>query len=239
MPACVLWLALAAGGSAVVYAYVLAARGGGEGYFAVFWLGMIVFLVPAAIRIGSSTAGRGERLFLVATVGLFEFLPKLLRESLLAAVLGRARPLAPGRGDPPHRQAVRGKSADLGDPEVPGLHAVTAALGELTGLSTWSTAEMLARRLHVLTLVGVFLIAERVGRSARVGAIAALIYAVAPNYMFFNSQFSYESLAIVLAIWCLVCVVVALDEHRSPLTRRVWLGWPAARWLSPRSPPII
>lgn len=222
--ACALWLALAGGGAAVVFSYVLAAGGGGEVYFAVFWLGMIVFLVPAAIRIVSSAATRGERLFLVATVGLFEFLPKLLRDPsspLFSDELAHWR----------QAEVVRhtGKLF-AANPLIwviqgfPGLHAVTAALGELSGLSTWSTAEVLLAVLHMLTLVGVFLIGERVGRSTRVGAIAALIYAVAPNYMFFNSQFSYESLAIVLVIWCLVCVVVAHDEDRSPLTRRVWLG---------------
>jgi len=222
--ACALWCALAAGAAAVVYAYVLAARGGGETYFAVFWLGMILFLVPAAIRIVSSAATRGERLLLIATVGLFEFLPKLLRD-----------PSSPLYSD----ELAHWRQAEVvrhtgklfaANPLIwviqgfPGLHAVTAALGELTGLSTWSTAEILLAALHMLTLVGVFLIGERVGRSTRVGAIAALIYAVAPNYMFFNSQFSYESLAIVLVIWCLVCVVLAHDEHRSPLSRQVWLG---------------
>ena len=61
MTACALWCALTAGAAAVVYAYVLAARGGGAAYVAVFWLGMVLFLVPAAIRIVSSAAPRGER----------------------------------------------------------------------------------------------------------------------------------------------------------------------------------
>ncbi len=222
--ACALWLALLVGGAAVVYAYVLAARGGGEAYFAIFWLGMVVFLVPAAIRIVSSSTARGERLFLVAAVGLFEFLPKLLRDPsspLYSDELAHWR----------QAEAVRHTGKLFGaNPLIwvikgfPGLHAVTATLGELTGLSTWSTAEVLLAILHVLTLVGVFLIGERVGRSTRMGAIAALIYAVAPNYMFFNAQFSYESLAIVLVIWCLVCVVVAHDQERSSSSRRVWLG---------------
>ena len=222
--ACALWLALAAGGAAVVYAYVLAGRGGGDAYFTVFWLGMIVFLVPAAIRIASPTAARGERLLLVATVGLFEFLPKLLRNPsspLYSDELAHWRQTEMVRhtgklfAANPLIWVIQG---------FPGLHAVTAALGELSGLSTWTTAEVLLAALHTLTLVGVFLIGERVGRSTTVGAIAALIYAVAPNYMFFNSQFSYESLAIVLVIWSLVCVVVAHDEDRSPLSRRGWLG---------------
>jgi hypothetical protein len=222
--ACGLWLALLSGGAAVVYAYVLAARGGGEAYFAVFWLGMTAFLVPAAIRIASSSAARGERLFLVATVGLFEFLPKLLRDPsspLYSDELAHWR----------QTEVVRNTGKLFAaNPLIwviqgfPGLHAVTAALGELSGLSTWSTAEVLLAALHMLTLVGVFLIGERVARSATVGAIAALIYAVAPNYVFFNSQFSYESLAIVLVIWCLVCVVVAHDEQRSTISRRAWLG---------------
>jgi hypothetical protein len=224
MPACGLWLALAAGGAGVAYAYVSAARGGGNAYFTIFWVGMIAFLVPAAIRIVSAAAGRGERLALVAAVGLFEYLPKLFRDPTSPLY---ADELAHWRQAEAVRHTGKLFAANPLIPVIqgyPGLHAVTAALGELSGLSTWNTAEVLLASLHALTLVGIFLIAERVGRSVRAGAIAALIYAVAPNYMFFNSQFSYESLAIVLAIWSLVCVVVAHDEDRCAGSRRVWLG---------------
>ena len=222
-PAFALWLVLLAGGAGVAYSYVLAARGGGSGYFTLFWLGMIAFLVPAASRIVSATVARGERVLLVVAVGLFEFLPKLLRDPTSPLYSDE---LAHWRQAEAMRHSGKLFAANPLIPVIqgfPGLHAVTAALGELSGLSTWTTAEVLLASLHALTLVGVFLIAERVGRSVRAGAIAALIYGVAPNYMFFNSQFSYESLAIVLTIWSVVCVVVALDEHRSPRSRRVWL----------------
>ena len=37
--------------------------------------------------------------------------------------------------------------------------------------------------------------------------IAALIYSLNPGFMFFDSQFAYESLAIVFFIWVIACVI--------------------------------
>ena len=59
-------------------------------------------------------------------------------------------------------------------------------------------------------------------RSERLASIAALIYLANPNFLFFDAEFSYESLALPLAVATLALVGVALQSRRGagrrPLT---------------------
>src|SRR5947209_17145395 len=38
------------------------------------------------------------------------------------------------------------------------------------------------------------------------GAVAALIYALNPNFVYFDTQYGYETLSIGLIVWALVCL---------------------------------
>jgi hypothetical protein len=103
----------------------------------------------------------------------------------------------------------------------PGLEELTASIQNLTGMSTFQVAEALLWLLHAVALIGIFILAERLAGSSRAAGIASLLYAVNPAFTFFNSQFAYESLAIVFFIWVLVCVTCLQvarprDGHRLP-----------------------
>jgi hypothetical protein len=52
-------------------------------------------------------------------------------------------------------------------------------------------------------VLAVFLLGESMSGSARAAGIAALIYAANPSFLFFDSQFAYESLALAFALTCL------------------------------------
>src|SRR3954464_2918899 len=47
--------------------------------FHLFWLGILLFLVPTTYRLLGFAASRGERIALVAATGAFLFIPKVLR----------------------------------------------------------------------------------------------------------------------------------------------------------------
>ncbi len=84
-------------------------------------------------------------------------------------------------------------------PRYPGLEAVTVLLQEL-GLPTMLAAlvVILAARL---VLVAVLCDAvEQLTESARAGGLAVAVYAVSPQFVWFNSQFSYQTLSIPLAL---------------------------------------
>lgn len=80
------WFALACAGLvagavtlSVAYAWA-ATHGAGELQYHLFWAGELLFLVPAMVRLLSRRATRAERLGLLVMVGLFAFVPKLLRD---------------------------------------------------------------------------------------------------------------------------------------------------------------
>ena len=84
-------------------------------------------------------------------------------------------------------------------PRYPGLEAVTVLLHEL-GLPVMvaALAVILAARL---VLVAVLCDAvEQLAESPRAGGLAVAVYAVSPQFVWFNSQFSYQTLSIPLAL---------------------------------------
>lgn len=190
----------------VAYSWA-AAHGSGQLQFNLFWAGEFMFLIPAIVRLLSRQANRAERMGLLLLIGVFNYLPKLLRDP--------SGPLFHDELVHWHQTQVIFSSGKVFVSNsllpiiefFPGLHLLTVELRHLTGLSTFLTGSILLALLHVVSLVGVFVICERLTRSSWVAGIAALIYSLNPSFMFFNSQFSYESLAIVFFVWVIACVV--------------------------------
>lgn len=210
----------------VVWAYSDAASTRhGTAYFALFWLGIALFLVPAAVRLVGKDTGERERLGLLVLIGLFLFLPKFLRDPSM--------PLY-------HDELAHWRQAQdvittgsISDPNYiisivrhfPGLETLTAALSLLMHTSVWETAIVLIAVLHVLALIGVAELGRVLTRGdSRAAGVAALIYALNPSYMFFDTQFSYESMSIVLFIWTLVAIAHFADPAElDARNRQAWL----------------
>ena len=223
-----LWCALtltpaAAAGAALLVAADRDAEWGRGSPFGLFWLGMLVFTLPAAwwaIRRGTSPA---LRLAVLVGYAGFTYLPKLLRN-----------PTGPLYHDEfAHWRQARDILLDgrlfeqnpivkvVGD--FPGMHATVAAMAALTGLSVWHAALLLLIVAHVLVVLGVLVLADEIWRDGRTAAVAALIYSLNSSFLFFDTQFGYESLAIGLYVWTLVGLQRAM---RGP-GARTRCGWAA------------
>ena len=178
---------------------VAATQPPGELEFTLFWLGEIIGIVPLAVRLTRAQASRPERLALLTAAALFAFIPKFLRD-----------PTAPLFFD----ELIHWHQAQMifqaGHPFVansltpiikfyPGLEELTASLQNLTGLSTFFVATVFLWLLHVIALVGIFVLTELITRSSRAAGLAAFFYSVNPAFMFFDAHLAYESLAIVFA----------------------------------------
>lgn len=84
-------------------------------------------------------------------------------------------------------------------PQYPGLEALTVLLHQ-TGLPAMVAAWIVVL-LCRLTLVTVLCDAvEQLTGDIRTGGLAVAAYAVSPQFVFFNSQFSYQTLALPLAL---------------------------------------
>jgi hypothetical protein len=206
------WLCLPAGAALLIAAYTLAGRStenGGQAKFVLFWLGILVFLVPVVRRLATPDATGSERVTLLAGTGLFLSLPKLLRNPRQPVFYDELAHWSQVERLHETGELFRPNPAVRVLPSYPGLHTVTDGVRQLTGLSTWQSALLLLAVLHVVGLVGAFVLVRRVTGSAVVAGLAGLVWALAPGALFFNAQFAYQSLAIVVFVWVLAAVAEA------------------------------
>ncbi|WP_156753621.1 hypothetical protein [Actinokineospora pegani] len=197
--------------------YRLAEEGGNANIrYGVFWAGMLLAAIPVTARV--ATGDRAGGAWGVALLGVLTYVPKFLRN-----------PDGPAYHDEyAHwRQAldVLG-SGQLFRPNsiipivqyYPGTSGITAAVHELTGLSVFSAGQLVLFTSHMLVLFGIVVLAQVHLRSPTAGALAALVYALNPSEMYFDTQYAYEGIAIALFVWALALTSIAA---RSTGRRRV------------------
>jgi hypothetical protein len=96
--------------------------------------------------------------------------------------------------------------------DYPGMEIATSALHGLTGLSLHSSGMMILFVVRIIMTLALVRVIQRISGSVVVGCLAALIYTANPQYVFFNSQFSYQSVALPL---CFFCVYVFTTQRSS------------------------
>jgi hypothetical protein len=116
------------------------------------------------------------------------------------------------------RDLVDGKS--LFDPNpilevsarYPGLEAITALVHQLglPVLAAATTVIFVARLALVATLCDVV---EQLTGSERAGGLAVATYALSPQFIFFNSQFSYQTVALPLALGAVSLIARSRYAH--------------------------
>lgn len=165
-----------------------------------FWLGLVVIIAPIAVRLASASPSSRERVALVIVLGLALYLVKVMHspyaftfsdeyvhqynamQILLKGSLFSSNPIIPATA------------------LYPGLESVTAALASVSGLSLFVSGLIVIGLARLLLILALFLFYESIGGSARYAGIAAIIYASNSNFLFWSAQFSYESLALPLAL---------------------------------------
>jgi hypothetical protein len=204
----------AAAGAALLVAANRAAEWQSGSPFGLFWAGMLIFTLPAvwwAVRGASSPR---LRLAVLVGYGGFTYLPKLLRnpsgplyhdefahwrqsrEIVLDGRLFEQNPIVRVIGD------------------FPGLHSMVASIAALTGLTVWHAALFVLVVAHVLVVLGVLVLAAELWSDVRIAATAAILYSLNSSFLFFDTQFGYESLAIALYVWTLVALQRAMRGPR-------------------------
>ena len=178
--------------------------------------------LPIIGLLSHSRLSGGARSAILTLFGIVTFLPKLLR-----------KPSGPDYHDEyAHWRAIYNilSSGKLFEPasiipiisDYPGLHAATAAIVNFSGLDIWQSGTVLLILCHLAEVLGIAALGRSVGLDSRAAGIAAILYAANSSYLYFDTQFAYESMAITLLIWSLVCFVQAI---RSPRGRRgVWVA---------------
>jgi hypothetical protein len=201
----------AVGAALVVWAYRKAPTSQIQSYDPIFWAGMLLAYLAVAWR---AVSGRHAVLWL-GFLGLFTVLPKfwmspsgpiyfdeishfaLLRNVISAGRLFQQTPLLP-----------------IGT-YYPGLESAAATIHWLTGLSPWDSALTLLAVVHCLLPVQVYYIARALPVPRQWAAVAGLVYAANPHFVYDDVQFAYESVAIVLMLTIVRLYVEALAGERA------------------------
>ena len=93
----------------------------------------------------------------------------------------------------------------------PGMEIVATGLQHVTGMSLHSAGWIVLVLANVITTLGLILLIRRITSNVSVACLAALVYMCNEEALAFNSQFSYASLALPLALFCIY--VFAIREQ--------------------------
>jgi hypothetical protein len=104
-------------------------------------------------------------------------------------------------------------------PHYPGLEVATASIASLTGLSAHTSGCVVLVLARLILTLGMFLIVERITASSRLAVAACLLYLANPQYLFFNAQFSYQTLALALCFGYVYLVAWLAGSRRA-------VAWP-------------
>jgi len=202
---------VAAGAALVVWAYRIAPTARSQSYDLIFWAGMLLAYLTVAWR---AVSGRYGVLWL-GLLGLVTMLPRFL-----------ISPGGPtGFDETAHFALLRGviSSGRLFQHTpllpigtfFPGLESAAATIHWLTGLSPSDSALTLISLAHCLLPVQIYYLARALRVPHRWAAVAGLVYATNPSFIYFDAQFAYESFGILLMLTIVRLYVEALAGERS------------------------
>lgn len=196
----------------VALAYT-ASRDGVDWAAGIFWLSLLAIFLPTALRIVSPTIARKERIALVLLLGCSLYLVKVLQTPLDFTYYDEFL----------HWQTANSilNSRHLFSPNAllpvsslyPGLETVTTAFASVSGMSLYESGIVTLGIARIGLMLALFLFYERISDSAEVGGLAALLYTANSNFVFFDSQFSYESLSLPVAMAILYLVASRKAER--------------------------
>ncbi|MBE7187704.1 glycosyltransferase 87 family protein [Jatrophihabitans endophyticus] len=192
-----------------------------------FWIGMLAIFVPAAARILARSTGMGERV----RVSVLLTLALQFSRTVLYPMFAMHDELIHANEVRLIESTQHLFAANSLLPVVsyyPGMEVVTDGLHELTGLSVHASAVVLLLLVHVVSTLALIGIVSTLTGSTRSACIAGLVYTCNPQSVFFNGQFSYQSVALPLAFF-VVYAFVSRDR-----TSHWWraLAIPAAALLA-------
>lgn len=198
-------------------------RSGAGQYEALFWVGLLALVVPILTRLASNEPSRQERIGLVVLVGLGLYLVKVMHSPFEFTFADELVHLYNGNSILQTGTLFNHNPILSVTPLYPGLETVTAALASLSGLSVFGAGLIIIGLGRLILVLALYLFYEEVSGSSRVSGIATLLYAASANYVFFSVEFSYESMALPLAVLVLFVAVRRAAAHKGAHHRALTL----------------
>jgi hypothetical protein len=186
----------------------------------VFWAGLLMMFVPLAARLIGGSASRTERVSLVLLAGLGFYLVKITQSPLRFSFFDEFLHTRTAEDIIRTGRLFTPSSMLPVSPFYPGLEGATTSLMSLGDFSTFESGTILLAVARVTLVLALFLLFESAGGSPRVAGIAALVYMLNPNFMFFSAQFAYESLALPFAVMTIFAI-----SRRGRTVERGYIAW--------------
>ena len=206
------WRALNAAGLVGITASYSLSRGGDTHPLAyvLFWFGFALLIAPEVfVLCVRSDLPRANSAGYAFVVGLGLYLLKVLHEPSMFVEADELVHF----GVAEHLLAARSLFSDVGVAgtdlytQYPGLETAVAALRDVTGLPLFVCAVLLVAAARGVMTLALYSLAETLSGSRRIAALAAVLFMANGNFVFWSSQFSYESLSLPLCVMVLALVV--------------------------------
>ncbi|MBE3561717.1 MAG: hypothetical protein IMW89_21220, partial [Ktedonobacteraceae bacterium] len=202
----------------LAHAYT-SARSGAAGAEFFFWAGLLLIFVPSSIRLLSPASSRFERITLLCIMGIYFCLTPVLSSPFSFSSYDEFLHWRTADDILRTRHLFKTNTMLVASPFYPGLEIVTNALSTLSGLNTFAAGHIVIGIVRLVMMLSLFMLYERITESARIASIATLIYMTNPHFLTFDAMFSYESIALPLAMFA----VFAIARHDKPTRENRWM----------------
>ena len=190
-----------------------------------FWIGLVILFAPIAARLSMPGLTRRESIGLVVILALGLYLVKVLYSPLGFTFFDEFLHWRTADDIARSGHLFRQNSMLPVSPLYPGLENVTNALMSLSRLTIFQAGAIVVGVARLVMALALYLFYEEISQSSRVAWIGTALYMANPNFLFFDAQFAYESLALPLT---LLILFVLARRQRTALERRAGLSLIAA-----------
>ena len=216
---------ISAGVLLISFACVLGRDGFENWSTLLFWVGLVLIVVPAVIRFTSLDLSRTEAVGIILVLGAGSFLVNYMRSPTLFTSFDEFLHWRTAYDILKNNHLFTPNSLLPVSPLYPGLENVTTALVSLTGLSIVDAGAVVLLVSRVIMMLGLFLFYEYIFKSFRAAGIAVVVYMGSSTFLYFDSHFAYESLALPLAVMTVWMLLYRGDEdHRARLKWSALIG---------------
>lgn len=196
-----------------VVGYVLGWRGNESAAIGLWYMGFVGIVVPFAWLLLAPSRTGHQRLGAALAFGLIMYASWYLTDPIMATRFDETLHVTTLVDMVDQHSFFYPNSTLPVSPHYPGLELATAGVHWLTGLPLIVCQVLVVVTARSTFILALFLLASRIGRSTQVGAATVLLYAGSAQFYFFNSQYSYQTVAIAMLMVALYLLVRAFDSE--------------------------
>ncbi len=156
--------------------------------------------MPIALRLLQVEPRGSERVSLVVLLGIALYACKLVHDPVLPGGYDEYLHLRTAQDIVTNHVLFLPNSLLAVSPYYPGMELVTAAVAQLSGIGVYESGMIVLGVTRIALALALFFLFAMATGSSRVAGIAAAIYMTNSHFLYFDSQFAYESLGLTLAV---------------------------------------